>query len=53
MADLDTIRYFVDENTLALGKVMAGLRDDTAVIGLPPIDRLSRTRDEGRRVEAT
>ena len=33
MAELDAIRYVVDENTLALGKVMAELRDDTAVIG--------------------
>lgn len=40
MTELDYIRYVVDENTLALGKVMAELRDDTAVIGLPPVDQL-------------
>ena len=42
MAELDAVRYFVDENTLALGDVMAGLRDDTAVIGRPPVDQLLR-----------
>lgn len=42
MVELDAVRYFVDENTLALGKVMAALRDDTAVIGQPPIDQLLR-----------
>jgi PIN domain-containing protein len=42
VAELSAIRYVVDENTLALGKVMAELRDDTAVIGLPPVDQLLR-----------
>lgn len=42
MGELDAIRFFVDENTLALGKVLAQLRDDTAVIGSPPIDGLLR-----------
>lgn len=42
MAELEAIRYIVDENTLALGKVMAELRDDTAVIGLPPVDQFLR-----------
>jgi hypothetical protein len=40
--DLDDIRYFVDENTLGLGKAVADLRDDTAVIGRPPVDSLLR-----------
>ncbi len=42
MAELGDIRYVVDENTLALGKVIAELRDDTAVIGRPPVDQLLR-----------
>jgi hypothetical protein len=37
---LHAIRYVVDENTLALGRVMAELRDDTAVIGLAPVDQI-------------
>lgn len=37
MTELGAVRFFVDENTLALGKVMAELRDDTAVIGKPPV----------------
>lgn len=42
MGEFDAVRFFVDENTLALGKVIAELRDDTAVIGLPPVDHLLR-----------
>lgn len=40
--DLDGIRYFVDENTIALGKAVASGRDDTVVIGQPPVDQLLR-----------
>lgn len=42
MASLEDVRFFVDENTLALGRVIAQLRDDVAVIGEPPIDHLLR-----------
>lgn len=42
MGDLDDVRYFVDENTLALGRVIAELRDDTAVIGHEPVAELLR-----------
>jgi hypothetical protein len=42
MATLDGVQFFVDENTLALGRVIAQLRDDVAVIGEPPIDHLLR-----------
>jgi hypothetical protein len=38
----DGVQFFVDENTLALGRVIAQLRDDVAVIGEPPIDHLLR-----------
>ena len=38
MTELGSVRYFVDENTLALGKVMADLRDDTVVIGQSPVE---------------
>lgn len=37
--ELDDVRFFVDENTLALGKAIAGLRKDTALIGRPPVDQ--------------
>ncbi len=41
--DLADIRFIVDENTLAVGRVMVDLRQDTACIGSPPvIDLLPR-----------
>ena len=42
MASLDDVQFFVDENTLALGRVIAALRNDIAVIGEAPIDHLLR-----------
>ncbi len=42
MASLDDVRFFVDENTLALGRAIAQLRNDIAVIGEPPVDHLLR-----------
>jgi hypothetical protein len=38
--ELEDVRFFVDENTIALGKAIAVLRNDTALIGRPPIDQL-------------
>lgn len=38
--DLEDVRFFIDENTIALGKAIAGLRNDTALIGRPPVDQL-------------
>lgn len=38
--EFDDVRFFVDENTLALGKAIAGLRKDTALIGHPQVDQL-------------
>jgi hypothetical protein len=40
VARLEDIRFVVDENTLALGKAVADLRDDTAVVGRDPVAEL-------------
>ena len=42
MTSLDDVRFIVDENTLALGRAIARLRNDVAVIGEPPVDDLLR-----------
>lgn len=38
--DLGQLRFVVDENTLAVGKVMQQLRDDVAYVGDPLISNL-------------
>jgi PIN like domain len=40
VVELDDIRFVVDENTLALGKAVASLRSDTAIIGRAPVNHI-------------
>ncbi len=49
MVELARVRFVVDENTLAIGKVMADLRGDTAYIGAAPIAELLPRRSTDRQ----
>jgi predicted nucleic acid-binding protein len=49
VVELARVRFVVDENTLAIGKVMADLRGDTAYVGAAPIAELLPRRSADRQ----